>query len=294
MPGAADGFHAAVEAADRLDTAASPAANWDPEDADATRLHLPRLAALFQAVGVFLPAVCARRTEWRHDRTWSSGSTGRHLHRRGGPPPRRPTGHPQAPRHDPGRYDDAAVAGVRLLLGLSLGEPAPADRVAAVRMGTTVATNALLERLGQPTVLLITEGFRDALRIAYQNRPRLFDRHIVLPEAVHERVIEVPERTDAEGHTRPALQPDSVRQQFRVPPTPTGCASAAVVLMHGYRHPATQRAVAEAAREGGVHPGEHLPRGQPPSGSSPAATPPSSTPTSRPCCAGTSTRSPPG
>ncbi len=83
--------------------------------------------------------------------------------------------------HDPGRYDDAAVAGIRLLLGLGPDEPVPADRVAAVRMGTTVATNALLERRGEATVLLITEGFRDALRIAYQNRPRLFDRHIVLP-----------------------------------------------------------------------------------------------------------------
>ncbi|MFJ7329236.1 hydantoinase B/oxoprolinase family protein [Streptomyces cyaneofuscatus] len=152
--------------------------------------------------------------------------------------------------HDPGRYDDAAVAGIRLLLGLRDGEPVPADRVAAVRMGTTVATNALLERRGEPTVLLITEGFRDALRIAYQNRPRLFDRHIVLPEAVHERVIEVPERTDAEGHTVRALELDVVREQLRAAHA-DGLRSAAVVLMHGYRHPAHERAVAEAAREAG-------------------------------------------
>lgn len=152
--------------------------------------------------------------------------------------------------HDPDRYDDAAVAGIRLLLGLRDGEPVPADKVAAVRMGTTVATNALLERRGEPTVLLITEGFRDALRIAYQNRPRLFDRHIVLPEAVHERVIEVPERIDAEGHTVRALELDAVREQLRAAHA-DGLRSAAVVLMHGYRHPAHERAVAEAARDGG-------------------------------------------
>ncbi|MFI2119549.1 hydantoinase B/oxoprolinase family protein [Streptomyces rubiginosohelvolus] len=152
--------------------------------------------------------------------------------------------------HDPGRYDDAAVAGIRLLLGLDPGEPVPADRVAAVRMGTTVATNALLERRGEPTVLLITEGFRDALRIAYQNRPRLFDRHIVLPECVHERVIEVPERIDAHGRTVRPLELGSVREQLRAAHA-EGLRSAAVVLMHGYRHPAHERAVAEAAREAG-------------------------------------------
>lgn len=103
--------------------------------------------------------------------------------------------------HDPDRYPDAAVAGIRLLLGIGPDEPVPADRVAAVKMGTTVATNALLERRGEPTVLVITEGFRDALRIAYQNRPRLFDRRILLPEAVYERVIEVSERIDAHGRT---------------------------------------------------------------------------------------------
>ncbi|MCA1271313.1 5-oxoprolinase, partial [Streptomyces sp. 7G] len=152
--------------------------------------------------------------------------------------------------HDPGRYDDAAVAGIRLLLGLEPGEPVPADRVAAVRMGTTVATNALLERRGEPTVLLITEGFRDALRIAYQNRPRLFDRHIVLPESVHERVIEVPERIDAHGGTVRPLELGPVCEQLRAAHA-EGLRSAAVVLMHGYRHPAHERAVAEAAREAG-------------------------------------------
>ncbi|GGY22726.1 hydantoinase B/oxoprolinase family protein [Streptomyces tanashiensis] len=152
--------------------------------------------------------------------------------------------------HDPARRRDAAVAGIRLLLGLGPDEPVPADRIAVVKMGTTVATNALLERRGEPTVLLITEGFRDALRIAYQNRPRLFDRHIVLPEAVYARVIEVPERVDAHGRVvRPLDEPavaGALAEAYR-----DGFRSAAVVLMHGYRHPEHEARVAEAARAAG-------------------------------------------
>ncbi|MGW7199284.1 hydantoinase B/oxoprolinase family protein [Streptomyces chryseus] len=150
--------------------------------------------------------------------------------------------------HHPERYRDAAVAGIRLLLGLAPGEPVPADRIDAVRMGTTVATNALLERRGEPTVLVVTEGFRDALRIAYQNRPRLFDRHIVLPEAVYERVVEVPERIDAHGTTVRPLDLAAVTARLRAA-RGDGLRGAAVVLMHGYRHPAHERAVAAAARE---------------------------------------------
>ncbi|MFJ5224466.1 hydantoinase B/oxoprolinase family protein [Streptomyces sp. NPDC088400] len=152
--------------------------------------------------------------------------------------------------HHPERHDDAAVAGIRLLLGLGPHDPVPADRVDVVKMGTTVATNALLERRGEPTVLLITEGFRDALRIAYQNRPRLFDRHIVLPEAVYERVIEVPERTDAHGATVRPLDTEAVAAALRTA-YEDGFRSAAVVLMHGYRHPAHESAVADAARAAG-------------------------------------------
>ncbi|MGW1119873.1 hydantoinase B/oxoprolinase family protein [Streptomyces tanashiensis] len=152
--------------------------------------------------------------------------------------------------HDPARRRDAAVAGIRLLLGLAPDEPVPADRIAVVKMGTTVATNALLERRGEPTVLLITEGFRDALRIAYQNRPRLFDRHIVLPEAVYARVIEVPERVDAHGRVvRPLDEPavaGALAEAYR-----DGFRSAAVVLMHGYRYPEHEARVAEAARAAG-------------------------------------------
>ncbi|MGW6420006.1 hydantoinase B/oxoprolinase family protein [Streptomyces sp. NPDC055055] len=152
--------------------------------------------------------------------------------------------------HDPARPEDAAVAGIRLLLGLEPGEPVPADRIAVVKMGTTVATNALLERRGEPTVLLVTEGFRDALRIAYQNRPRLFDRHIVLPEPVYARVIEVPERVDAHGRlVRPLDEPAVVEALAAA--HRDGFRSAAVVLLHGYRHPDHETRVAAAARASG-------------------------------------------
>ncbi|MFF8847227.1 hydantoinase B/oxoprolinase family protein [Streptomyces sp. NPDC015127] len=150
--------------------------------------------------------------------------------------------------HNPERYRDAAVAGIRLLLGTPDDEPVPADRVAAVRMGTTVATNALLERRGEPTVLVITEGFRDALRIAYQNRPRLFDRRILLPEAVYDRVVEVPERIDAQGTVVRPLELDRVTEQLAAARA-DGLTSAAVVLMHGYRHPDHERRIARAARD---------------------------------------------
>ncbi|MEV7282057.1 hydantoinase B/oxoprolinase family protein [Streptomyces sp. NPDC093111] len=152
--------------------------------------------------------------------------------------------------HDPARTQDAAVAGIRLLLGLRPGEPVPADRIDVVKMGTTVATNALLERRGEPTVLLITAGFRDALRIAYQNRPRLFDRHIVLPEAVYTRVVEVPERVDARGEVVRPLDEDAVRAELAAAHG-AGLRSAAVVLVHGYRHPEHETRVAALARAAG-------------------------------------------
>ncbi|GGW10345.1 5-oxoprolinase [Streptomyces narbonensis] len=152
--------------------------------------------------------------------------------------------------HDPLRHQDAAVAGIRALLGLEPGEPVPADRIAVVKMGTTVATNALLERRGEPTLLLVTEGFRDALRIAYQNRPRLFDRHIVLPEAVYARVAEVPERVDAHGHVVRPVDEAAVTEALAAAHR-DGLRSVAVVLLHGYRHPAHETRIADAARAAG-------------------------------------------
>ena len=95
---------------------------------------------------------------------------------------------------NPEQYADAAIAGIRQLLAVGVDSPLPVAAIEAVKMGTTVATNALLERKGEPTVLVISRGFRDALRIAYQNRPRLFDRHIVLPELLYATVIEADER----------------------------------------------------------------------------------------------------
>ncbi len=106
---------------------------------------------------------------------------------------------------NPEQYRDAAVEGIRRLLRLAPGEAVTPERVECVKMGTTVATNALLERKGEPTVLVTTKGFRDALRIGHQARPRLFDRRIVLPELLYRRVIEADERIDAQGGTVQAL-----------------------------------------------------------------------------------------
>lgn len=152
--------------------------------------------------------------------------------------------------HDPARHRDAAVAGIRQTLGLGPDDPVPADRIAVVKMGTTVATNALLERKGTPTVLVVTEGFRDALRIAYQNRPRLFDRRIVLPEALYDRVVEIPERVGAHGDVVRPLDLDAAADALRAAHR-DGFASAAVVLLHGYRHTAHEQQVAAAARAAG-------------------------------------------
>ncbi|HEX4399491.1 MAG TPA: hydantoinase/oxoprolinase N-terminal domain-containing protein, partial [Trebonia sp.] len=145
-------------------------------------------------------------------------------------------------------YRDAAVAGVRELLGLTPGEPVPADRIGAVRLGTTVATNALLERKGERCVLVITAGFGDALRIGYQNRPRIFDRHIVLPGQLYERVIEVPERTGARGELVLPLDEAAAERGLRAAYA-DGFRAAAVLCVHGYRHPEHESRLGEIARE---------------------------------------------
>src|SRR6195256_1037630 len=116
---------------------------------------------------------------------------------------------------NPAQYPDAAVEGIRRLLGLAPGESITAQRVACVKMGTTVATNALLERRGERTVLVITRGFRDALRIATQARPRLFDRRIVLPELLYERVIEADERVGSRGEVIAALDEAALAAELR-------------------------------------------------------------------------------
>ncbi|MES2480806.1 MAG: hydantoinase B/oxoprolinase family protein [Pseudomonadota bacterium] len=151
---------------------------------------------------------------------------------------------------NPGHYRDAAVAGIRRLLGLKPGEPITADRVECVKMGTTVATNALLERRGEPTLLVTTRGFRDALRIGYQNRPRLFDRHIVLPELLYAQVIEADERVGAHGEIVQALDEARLHEQLAAAHG-QGLRSVAIVFMHGWRYTAHEAAAARLAREAG-------------------------------------------
>ncbi|MGV3498252.1 MAG: hydantoinase/oxoprolinase family protein, partial [Hydrogenophaga sp.] len=149
---------------------------------------------------------------------------------------------------NPEQYRDAAVAGIRHLLGLKPGEAVTPAQVACVKMGTTVATNALLERKGEPTLLVTTRGFRDALRIAYQNRPRLFDRHIVLPELLYSRVIEAEERVDAQGDVLQALDEAHLRERLWAA-FDAGLRSVAIVFMHGYRFTAHEAAAARLAKE---------------------------------------------
>ena len=149
---------------------------------------------------------------------------------------------------NPEQYRDAAVAGIRHLLGIGATDPLPVDRIDAVKMGTTVATNALLERKGERTVLFITRGFRDALRIAYQNRPRLFDRRIVLPELLYSKVVEVDERVGANGELVLPLDEAGARAGLQAA-FDDGYRSIAIVLIHGYRytdHEATLAAMAGA------------------------------------------------
>ncbi|HEY6641231.1 hydantoinase B/oxoprolinase family protein [Povalibacter sp.] len=148
---------------------------------------------------------------------------------------------------NPERYRDAAVQGIRDLLGLDISQRVPADTVDCVRMGTTVATNALLERKGDRTLLVVTRGFADALRIGYQHRPRLFVRHIELTSMLYEDVIEIVERLDAHGGIVQALDLDAARQQLQTA-FDMGIRSCAIVLMHGYRFPDHEQSIARLAR----------------------------------------------
>ncbi|HEY7609299.1 MAG TPA: hydantoinase B/oxoprolinase family protein [Alphaproteobacteria bacterium] len=149
---------------------------------------------------------------------------------------------------NPERYRDAALQGIRELLGVKPGAPVPAARIEAVKMGTTVATNALLERKGERTLLVITKGFADALRIAYQNRPKLFVRNIVLPELLYERVVEVDERITAKGEVLKAPDLAAAERDLRAAHA-AGIRAAAIVFMHGYRFPAHERAAAALAKK---------------------------------------------
>jgi 5-oxoprolinase (ATP-hydrolysing) len=147
---------------------------------------------------------------------------------------------------DPARYADAGVEGIRRLVGLKPGEAVPVGAIEAVKMGTTVATNALLERNGERVLLAITKGFADALRIGYQNRPKLFARRIVLPDVLYERVLEIEERIDARGAVLTALDEAAAERGLRAA-FEDGIRAVAIVLLHGYRHPGHELRLAQIA-----------------------------------------------
>ncbi|MEP2830477.1 hydantoinase B/oxoprolinase family protein [Parvibaculum sp.] len=149
---------------------------------------------------------------------------------------------------NPEHYEDAALYGIRDLLGVRPDAPLPAGRIGAVKMGTTVATNALLERKGDATLLLTTRGFRDALAIGYQARPHLFRLKIEKPELLYERVAEVTERVTAEGEILAPLNHEETRRALEEA-YEAGLRSVAISFLHGYRHPAHEEAAGEIARE---------------------------------------------
>ncbi len=153
----------------------------------------------------------------------------------------------------PARYADAAIQGIRDLLGVADGQPLPIEQIACVKMGTTVATNALLERKGEPTVLLITKGFRDALRIGYQNRPDIFARQILLPEMLYERVIEIEERYSAQGEELQALVCDEDLRRSLQSAYSDGIRACAIVLLHSYRFPGHELQLGELVRSVGFN-----------------------------------------
>ena len=151
---------------------------------------------------------------------------------------------------NPERYADAALAGIREILGVAADAPIPAACIRSVRMGTTVATNALLERKGEPTLLVATRGFADVLRIGYQARPRLFALNIELPEMLYAEVVEADERMDAHGQVLRALDEDGLRRDLEAAHA-RGLQAAAIALIHGYRYPDHERRAAELARAAG-------------------------------------------
>jgi 5-oxoprolinase (ATP-hydrolysing) len=149
---------------------------------------------------------------------------------------------------NPEHYPDATVEGIRRMLDLKFHDPIPAEKIASVKLGTTVATNALLERKGERTVLVITRGLADVLKIGTQQRPRLFDLKIVLPEPLYERVVEVDGRFSAEGKELQPLDLTAVGDALKQVRA-GGIRAAAIVCLHGYRYPQHEQAIAQLARE---------------------------------------------
>ncbi|RUX13232.1 5-oxoprolinase, partial [Mesorhizobium sp. M2A.F.Ca.ET.042.01.1.1] len=151
---------------------------------------------------------------------------------------------------NPGAYLDAAVAGIRSLLGLNAGEPIPAGLIGDVRMGTTVATNALLERKGERCALVTTRGFRDALAIGYQARSEIFAKHVVKPDLLYDRVVEVDERVLTDGTVEVPLSESALRAALSSL-ADAGYRAVAIVFMHAYRYPEHEQIAARVARHMG-------------------------------------------
>src|SRR5499427_1682344 len=148
---------------------------------------------------------------------------------------------------NPEAYRDAAVQGIRNLIGLASGDPIPPGLIGAVKMGTTVATNALLERKGERMLLLTTKGFRNALKIGYQARPKIFARHIIKPDMLFERVVEIAERVRADGTVEAVPDLAAVRSDLERARA-DGIEAVAILFMHSYHHPEHERQVAALAR----------------------------------------------
>ena len=149
------------------------------------------------------------------------------------------------------KYEDAPIQGIRELMGVENDRPIPSAQISVVKMGTTVATNALLERKGDRTLFITTQGFRDGLRIGYQNRPDIFARQIVLPEMLYEQVVEVNERVTAEGEVLQAITPATEQQilQDLQAAYDDGIRACAIALIHGYRYPIHEQQIAALAQQ---------------------------------------------
>ncbi len=151
---------------------------------------------------------------------------------------------------NPQVYEDAAIAGIADLIGSPRGKPLPSGVIAGVRMGTTVATNALLERKGDPVLLIVSQGFRDALEIGYQARPKIFARRIEKPSMLYARVVEVPERVRADGSIETPLDHSATIAALRSARA-EGISAVAIVFMHAYAYPEHEREAAALARTAG-------------------------------------------
>lgn len=149
---------------------------------------------------------------------------------------------------NPEQYKDAAVYGIREILGLDKNEAIPSNKIGVVKMGTTVATNALLERKGDRVLFVTTKGFKDVLRIGYQNRPDLFDLNIRLPEMLYERVVEVNERINAQGEVLQAMNVTAVREEMQES-YDKGIRAIAIALIHGYKYSQHEKILQEVAQE---------------------------------------------